>query len=62
MKRRWVIQTDAGQESVDADELEITPSGVLIFYQFTPPVQTERTLLTAFAPSAWRRCELERAQ
>ncbi len=62
MKRRWVVQTDAGQEYVDADELEITPSGVLAFYHFTPPIQTERMLLTALAPTAWRRCELERAQ
>ena len=59
MKKRWVVQTDRGQEQVEASEVEITPSGVLVFYQFEPPIQTERTLLIAFGPSAWQRCELE---
>ena len=59
MKKRWLVQTDGGQEHVEADEVEITPSGVLAFYQLERPIQTERILLTAFAPSAWRRCELE---
>ena len=59
MKKRWLVQTDAGQEHVEANEVEITPSGVLAFYQFEPPIKIERILLRAFAPSAWQRCELE---
>ena len=59
MKKRWLVQTDGGQEHVEADAVEITASGVLAFYQFGRPIQTERILLTAFAPSAWQRCELE---
>jgi hypothetical protein len=59
MKKRWLVKTDAGQEHIEANEVEITPSGVLAFYQFEPPIKTERILLTAFASSAWQRCELE---
>jgi len=54
MKKRWLVQTDGGQEHVEADEVEITPSGVLAFYQFGRPIQTERILLTPFAPSVWQ--------
>ena len=37
MKKRWLVQTDAGQEHIEADEVEITPSGVLAFYQLERP-------------------------
>ena len=59
MKREWLVQTEAGQERVEADEIEITASGVLAFYQFKRSIDKEHILLTAFAPGAWQRCELE---
>jgi hypothetical protein len=41
--------------------VEATASGVLAFYRFASRVERERTLLTAFAPRLWRRCQLESA-
>lgn len=59
MKKQWLVRYDGGEEHVEADEVEITASGVLIFYRFALRMEQERTLLTAFSPSLWRRCQLE---
>lgn len=58
MKRQWFVQLDEGEESVEADEVEITASGALVFYRLAARTESERTLLTAFAPGLWRRCQL----
>jgi hypothetical protein len=59
MKRRWLVEVHGGEEHVEADEVEITPSGALVFYRFASRMDSERTLLTAFSPPLWRRCRLE---
>ena len=59
MKRRWLVRSDTGEETVEADEVEITASGVLVFYRYASRRETERTLLLALSPSVWRRCQLE---
>jgi hypothetical protein len=59
VKRGWLVRTEAGQERVEADEVEITASGVLAFYEFERSIQREHILLTAFASDAWQRCELD---
>ena len=59
MKRRWQVVLDGSEEHVEADEVEITASGALAFYQFASPVERERTLLLALSPSLWRCCQLE---
>ena len=41
--------------------VEITGAGVLAFYRHASRRENERTLLVAFAPGAWRRCELDAA-
>lgn len=59
MKRQWLVRLDTGDEHVEADEVEITGSGALVFYRLAARTESERTLLTAFAPGLWRRCQLE---
>jgi hypothetical protein len=59
MKRRWLVESEAGEDHVEADEVEITASGVLVFYRYASRQETERTLLLTFSPSTWRRCRLE---
>ncbi len=57
--RQWLVEFDGGKEHIEADEVEITASGVLVFYKFASRIESERTLLTAFSPGLWRRCQLE---
>jgi hypothetical protein len=59
MKRHWLVQLEAGEERVEADEVEIMASGVLVFYRFQSRQEGERTLLLALSPASWRRCRLE---
>jgi hypothetical protein len=59
--RKWLVEFDGGKEHVEADDVEITASGVLVFYRLASRMEQERTLLTAFSPSLWRRCQLESA-
>lgn len=59
MKRQWLVRLDTGDERVDADDVEITASGALVFYRLAARMESERTLLTAFAPGLWRGCQLE---
>ena len=59
MKRRWLVGSESGDQSVEADEVETTPWGVLVFYPSAPRRENERSLLLALSPDAWRRCELE---
>jgi hypothetical protein len=59
MKRQWLVHLEAGEEHIEADEVEITASGVLAFYRFQSRQEGERTLLVAFSPTSWRRCRLE---
>jgi len=59
MKRQWRIDLDGSQETIEADEVEITTSGVLAFYQYASPMERERTLRTALPPGLWRRCQLQ---
>ena len=57
--RQWLVEFDEGEEHVEADDVEITASGVLVFYRFVSRMEKERKLLKAFSPSLWRRCEIE---
>jgi len=59
MRQRWLVQSEAGDESVEADEVEITASGVLLFYRDAARQETARTLLIAFSPSVWQRCQMD---
>jgi hypothetical protein len=59
--RQWRVELDGGEEHVKADAVEITASGVLVFYRFVSRMERERTLFTAFSPSLWRRCQLDSA-
>ena len=59
MKKQWLVLFEGGEEHVEADEVEITASGVLVFYRYASRMEKERTLLVAFPPGQWRRCELE---
>jgi hypothetical protein len=59
--RRWLVEFDGGKEHVEADDVEITVSGVLVFYRTASRMERERTLLTAFSPGSWRRCQFESA-
>ena len=57
-KRAWLVQFDGREERVEADDVEITDSGVLVFYRLSSGMAQERTLLTAFSPGLCWRCEL----
>jgi hypothetical protein len=59
MKRQWLVSLDQGEERVEADEVEITASGVLVFYRCASRREAERTLILALSPGTWRRCHLE---
>jgi len=59
--KQWRVEFDGGEEQVKADAIEITASGVLVFYTFVSRMEKERTLVTAFSPSLWRRCQLDSA-
>ena len=59
MSRRFLVETDAGQEPVEADGWEITASGVLVFYRCATRREIERSLLLTFAPAVWRRRRLD---
>lgn len=58
-RKQWRVELEAGDERVEADEVEVLASGVLTFYRFQTRQETERILLVAFAPSSWRRCSLD---
>jgi hypothetical protein len=58
LKRQWLVQCDGLEEHVEADEVEITASGVLLFHRSASRMEQERTLLSAFSPELWRRCQL----
>lgn len=59
MKRQWIVESSSGEENVEADEVEITASGVLVFYRYASRQESERTLLLALSPGVWRRCQLQ---
>ena len=59
MKRQWCVHLEVGEDRIEADEVEITGAGVLAFYRYASRQENERTLLVAFSPDAWRRCELD---
>ena len=59
MARQWLVQLDRGEEHVEADEVETTAAGVLVFYTYASRRETERTLKLALSPAVWRRCQLE---
>ena len=59
--KQWLVEFDGGEEHIEADDVEITASGVLVFYKFASRMERERTLLRAFWPSLLRRCQLESA-
>ncbi|RIL07961.1 MAG: hypothetical protein DCC71_01150 [Proteobacteria bacterium] len=58
MARRWIVDSAAGEESIEADEVDITAAGVLVFYRVATRRESERTLIASFAPAHWRRCRL----
>lgn len=59
MKRLWLVQVAQGQEHIEADEVETTESGALVFYRCASRRESERTLILALSSSEWRRCQLE---
>ena len=59
MKRQWLVQFEGGEEVIEADEVEITVSGALVFYRVASRMEQERTLLTAYSPDLGWRCRLE---
>ena len=59
--RLWLVECDGGEEKVEADDVEITASGVLAFYRTASRQERERTLIRAFSPGFWRRCRFESA-
>jgi len=59
VSKRWQVRTEAGDEHVEADEVEITSAGVLEFYRRQSRQENQRSLLLALSPGAWQRCRLE---
>ena len=59
MKRQWRIQYQGREEHVEADDVEVTASGVLVFYRVASRMEQERTLLAAFSAALDWRCQLE---
>ena len=59
LKRRWLVQSNLGDEHVEADEVEVTAAGGLVFYRYASRREAERTLLLTIAANHWRRCQLE---
>jgi len=55
----WLVRYQGHEERVEADDVEITASGVLVFYRLASRLDRERTLLTAISPGLCWRCELE---
>jgi len=58
MRRVWLVRSEGRDEPIEADELEITAAGALVFYRLASRMEHERTLLTAFPPGQWQRCTL----
>jgi hypothetical protein len=58
-KRKWLVQFEGREEHVEADDVEITASGVLVFYRLASRMEQERTLLAAFSPGLCWRFQLE---
>jgi hypothetical protein len=59
MKRKWLVEYQGREEHIEADDVEITASGALVFYRFASRMEPERTLLAAFSPGLGWRCQLE---
>jgi hypothetical protein len=59
MRRQWCVRLEGREEQVEADEVDVTASGVLAFYRVASRKESGRTLLLAFSPGAWLRCELQ---
>jgi len=59
MKSRWLLELTTGPQEVEADEVEITASGALVFYRAAGRRENERTLLGAWSPGSWQRCLLQ---
>jgi hypothetical protein len=58
-KRVWLVQYQGREERIEADDVEITASGALVFYRLASRMDRERTLLTAISPGLGWRCQLE---
>ena len=59
LKRQWLVQFDGRDEQVEADDVEVTASGALVFYLSPRQRGQERTLLRAFSPGLRWHCRLE---
>ena len=59
MKRVWLVQYHEREEHIEADDVEITASGALVFYRYASRMEQDRTLLSAFSPALSWRCQLE---
>ena len=59
MKKQWLVRSQGREELVEADDVEITAAGVLVFYRIASRMEQERTLLTAYSPGLDWRCQLE---
>ena len=58
MERIWLVHCDGRDETIEADELEVTGAGALVFYRFASRREQGRTLIVAFPAGAWQRCTL----
>ena len=58
-KAVWLVQYQGREERIEADEVEITASGALVFYRFASRMEQERTLLMAISSGLDWRCQLE---
>lgn len=58
--KRWLVRLDGSEERVEADEVEVTASGALVFYRYASRREHERTLLAGYSPALGWRCQLEK--
>ena len=58
-KRLWLVQYPGCEERIEADDVEITASGVLPFNRCASRTDRDRTLVAAFSPALAWRCDLD---
>ncbi len=43
--KKWLVEFDGGKEHVEADDVEVTASGVLVFYRLASRMEKEPSRL-----------------